>query len=69
MWLLTLKCIDPGDFVEADEIIARIETDKITVDIAAANSGVIKEYFAAEGDTVDVGSDFYVIDLDGKGSS
>jgi len=25
----------PGDFVEADETIARIETDKVTVDITA----------------------------------
>mmetsp|Transcript_15007 Transcript_15007/g.23241 ORF Transcript_15007/g.23241 Transcript_15007/m.23241 type:complete len:114 (+) Transcript_15007:122-463(+) len=56
----------PGDFVEADEIIARIETDKVTVDIAAPESGVIQEYFAAEGDTVDVGADFYTIDLEGK---
>ena len=26
-------CIDVGEFVEADEIVARIETDKVTVDI------------------------------------
>jgi len=25
----------PGDYVEADEIIARIETDKVTVDITS----------------------------------
>lgn len=56
----------PGDFVEADEIIARIETDKVTVDIAAPEAGVIQEYFSQEGDTVDVGADFYVLDLDGK---
>ncbi len=54
----------PGDFVEADEVVARIETDKVTVDIPAPQAGVIKEYFAAEGDTVDVGADFYVIDTD-----
>jgi len=27
--------IEPGDYVEADEIIARIETDKVTVDITS----------------------------------
>jgi len=59
----------PGDFVEADEIIARIETDKVTVDIAAPQAGVIQEYFAAEGDTVDVGADFYTLDTDAKGGS
>lgn len=32
----------------------------------APESGVIKEYFAGEGDTVDVGADFYVLDTDGK---
>ena len=32
----------PGDYVEADEIIARIETDKVTVDIPAPEAGVIK---------------------------
>jgi 2-oxoglutarate dehydrogenase E2 component (dihydrolipoamide succinyltransferase) len=32
----------PGDYVEADEIIAKIETDKVTVDIPAPVSGVIK---------------------------
>ena len=26
-------CLDVGEFVEADEIVARIETDKVTVDI------------------------------------
>ena len=32
---------NPGDFVSADEVIARIETDKVTVDITAPQAGVI----------------------------
>jgi len=52
--------------VEADGLIARIETDKVTVDINAPEAGVIKSYFADIGDTVDVGADFYVLDTDGK---
>jgi len=52
--------------VEADEIIARIETDKVTVDIASPEAGVIQSYFAAEGDTVDVGANFFELDTDGK---
>lgn len=44
----------PGEYCEQDEIIARIETDKVTVDITAAKAGIIKEYFAEEGDTVEV---------------
>ena len=58
--------VDPGDYVEADEIVAKIETDKVTVDIPAPKAGVIKEYFADVGDTVDVGADFYTLDTDGK---
>ena len=34
--------LGPGDFVEADEIIARIETDKVTVDITSPEAGVIQ---------------------------
>jgi len=36
----------PGDFVNADEPIAKIETDKVTVDILAAHTGVITKYLA-----------------------
>ena len=47
---------DIGDFVKADEVIAKIETDKVTVDILSAHTGVITKLFAAEGDTVTVGA-------------
>jgi len=52
-----------GEVVEADELVARIETDKVTVDITSPKAGVIKEYLAAEGDTVDVGQDFFVLEV------
>jgi len=58
-----------GEFVEADEIVARIETDKVTVDITSPVAGVIKSYFAAEGDTVEVGADFYELDTDAAAGS
>jgi 2-oxoglutarate dehydrogenase E2 component (dihydrolipoamide succinyltransferase) len=61
-----LRNLGPGEFVEADEIIARIETDKVTVDITSPDAGVIKGYFAAEGDTVAVGADFFELDTDAK---
>jgi 2-oxoglutarate dehydrogenase E2 component (dihydrolipoamide succinyltransferase) len=66
---LNLILLDPGDYVEADEVIARIETDKVTVDIASPEAGVIQKYFAAEGDTVSVGADFFDIDTDAKAGS
>jgi pyruvate/2-oxoglutarate dehydrogenase complex dihydrolipoamide acyltransferase (E2) component len=36
------------------------------VDITSPDSGVIKKYFAGEGDTVEVGADFYELDTDAK---
>ena len=56
----------PGEYVEADEVMARIETDKVTVDIPAPKAGIIKEYFAEIGDVVEVGANFYSLDTDGK---
>jgi pyruvate/2-oxoglutarate dehydrogenase complex dihydrolipoamide acyltransferase (E2) component len=59
----------PGEYAEADEVIARIETDKVTVDITTPIAGVIKQYYAAEGDTVAVGADFFELDTDAKSGS
>jgi len=58
-----------GEFAAADEVIARIETDKVTVDILATHSGVITKYFAEEGDVVEVGADFAEVDTDAKAGS
>ena len=55
--------------MEADEVVARIETDKVTVDILAQHSGVITKFFAEEGDTVEVGAEFLEIDTSAKGGS
>ncbi|CAG7998781.1 unnamed protein product [Penicillium nalgiovense] len=46
-----------GDFVERDEEIATIETDKIDVSVNAPESGTIKEFLVSEEDTVTVGQD------------
>ena len=61
-----LLVVDPGEYVEADEIVARIETDKVTVDILSEHAGVITKYFAEEGDVVEVGAEFFEIDTDAK---
>ncbi len=52
--------------MEADEVIARIETDKVVVDILSQHAGVITKLFAEEGDTVEVGAEFVEIDTDAK---
>ncbi|HEX8320117.1 2-oxoglutarate dehydrogenase complex dihydrolipoyllysine-residue succinyltransferase [Longimicrobium sp.] len=43
-----------GDRVEKDEILVELETDKITVEVAAQAAGVIAKIVKAEGDTVSV---------------
>lgn len=58
-----------GDFVEQDEEIATIETDKIDVAVNAPESGTIKEFLAGEEDTVTVGQDLVRIELGGAPSA
>jgi 2-oxoglutarate dehydrogenase E2 component (dihydrolipoamide succinyltransferase) len=45
-----------GDAVKQDEAIAELETDKVTLEVNAPASGVLKEIKAAEGSTVGVGA-------------
>ncbi|KXX74667.1 Dihydrolipoyllysine-residue succinyltransferase component of 2-oxoglutarate dehydrogenase complex, mitochondrial [Madurella mycetomatis] len=57
-----------GDFVEQDEEIATIETDKIDVAVNAPEAGTIKEFLVNEEDTVTVGQDLLRIELGGAPS-
>jgi pyruvate/2-oxoglutarate dehydrogenase complex dihydrolipoamide acyltransferase (E2) component len=45
-----------GDWVQADEIIASISTDKIDTDVESPASGRVAEIIVGVGDTVDVGT-------------
>ncbi|ROW00251.1 hypothetical protein VSDG_03419 [Cytospora chrysosperma] len=54
-----------GDYVEQDEEIATIETDKIDVAVNAPEAGTIKEFLANEEDTVTVGQDIVRLELGG----
>lgn len=42
--------------------MANIETDKVTIPVNAPESGIIKEVFAKEGDTVEVGKDLFKLE-------
>jgi len=44
-----------GDWIEADEIIASISTDKIDTDVESPATGRVAEIIVNVGDTVDVG--------------
>ena len=46
----------PGEAVNADEPIATLETDKVSVDVPSPAGGVLSETLANEGDTVAVGA-------------
>ena len=50
----------PGDVVVEDEIIAQLETDKVTIDIKYTEKipGIVKAVNVSEGDTVTVGQAF-----------
>jgi len=46
----------PGDAVKADEALVELETDKVTVEVNAPASGVLKEHTVKTGATVEVGA-------------
>src|SRR5271165_3405289 len=46
----------PGDMVAADEPLVELETDKVTVEVAAPAAGVLTSISAAEGSEVEVGA-------------
>src|SRR3954470_9993637 len=55
-----------GDWVQADEIIAAISTDKIDTDVEAPATGRVQEIIVDVGSTVDVGSVMARIATDAK---
>jgi len=57
-----------GDYVEMDDVLVELETDKATVEIVAEVSGVITQK-TKEGDTVKVGDVLASIDTDAKASN
>ncbi len=44
-----------GEAVARDEVIAKIETDKVTVDLSAPNDGVLSQIKVKQGQTANVG--------------
>lgn len=59
----------PGDAVKADEPIASLETDKVSVEVPAPTAGVIAEHVVNEGDTVNVGAVIARIDAGATAST
>ena len=65
-WRFLILILEIGQFVKQDELIANIETDKVTIPINCPESGLLKKVFAKEGETVEVGSDLFEIDTEAK---
>ncbi|PWA86839.1 dihydrolipoamide succinyltransferase [Artemisia annua] len=59
----------PGDRVEIDEPIAQVETDKVTIDVASPEAGIIQEFVAKEGDTVEPGTKIAIISKSAEGAA
>jgi pyruvate/2-oxoglutarate dehydrogenase complex dihydrolipoamide acyltransferase (E2) component len=55
-----------GDWVEADEVIAAISTDKIDTDVEAPAAGRLQEIFVDVGETVAVGTVLALIATDAR---
>ncbi|KAM3122463.1 hypothetical protein CJJ07_002312 [Candidozyma auris] len=51
-----------GDYVEQDELVATIETDKIDVEVNAPVAGTVTELLASVEDTVEVGQEILKIE-------
>ena len=58
-----------GEYVEVDEPVVELETDKVTLEVPAPISGLIGSIIAAEGETVEVGQNIGALDPNGKKSS
>ncbi|MEM8568363.1 MAG: biotin/lipoyl-containing protein, partial [Bacteroidota bacterium] len=57
-----------GDYVEQDEIIAELESDKATFELPAEKAGILK-IVAQEGDTIEIGAALCSIEDGGESSS
>jgi 2-oxoisovalerate dehydrogenase E2 component (dihydrolipoyl transacylase) len=54
--------VKPGDFVKADDPLVEVQTDKMTAEIPAPRSGVVKELLMTPGQTVKVGTTLLIME-------
>lgn len=59
----------PGEAVSADEPVAELETDKVTLEVPAPVAGVMVSHAAAVGDTVGVDAVIAIIDENGQAAA
>lgn len=56
--------VAPGDYVHEDDVVIVLETDKVSVDVRASESGKVLEILGEVDDVVEVGSALYRLDTD-----
>lgn len=56
--------IAPGEYVRTDDVVVVLETDKVSVDVRAPESGALVEILGEIDDVVEVGSSLFRIDTD-----
>ncbi|MFC3338610.1 2-oxoglutarate dehydrogenase complex dihydrolipoyllysine-residue succinyltransferase [Paracandidimonas soli] len=59
----------PGEAVQADEILIEVETDKVVLEVPAPASGVLAEIVKGDGSTVTSGDVLARIDTEGKAAA
>jgi 2-oxoglutarate dehydrogenase E2 component (dihydrolipoamide succinyltransferase) len=53
-----------GQWVELDETVANVETDKVTVEIKSPSAGVITKFHVKAGENLGVGKPLFDVDVD-----
>jgi len=53
-----------GEYVQSDDVVLVIETDKVSVDVRAPEGGVLTEVLGEIDDVVEVGTNLYRLDTD-----
>ena len=56
--------VAPGDYVQTDDVVVVLETDKVSVDVRAPEAGALVEILGEVDDVVEVGSGLFRIDTD-----
>ena len=52
----------PGDYVNVDEMLCELETDKVTVEVPSTAEGVLRDILAPEGTTVNINAILAIIE-------
>ena len=63
---LTKWLVSKGDKVEEGQSLVEVETDKLTTEIPSSKPGIVADLKFDEGDVINVGDVFIVLDLEGS---